>query len=196
MSAKKKTSKKDMEKYYIAWSEIIGSHKLSEEEFWKLVKTEIKSNWSVFRLWTDLKLFHTLHVLSSKYNVDDVRLKQFTNDFYDLDSLPSSIKLINHIINKIKNAKAGQVISLPGMKSLKKKKVKRQKKVETPLSILRKYDKVPYWIEEHPELYKSHVTWTVQAIIQEMCARNKLDSNLFNAKLKTKLQRDVLKELK
>ena len=93
-----------MEKYYIAWSEIIGSHKLSEEEFWKLVKTEIKSNWSVFRLWTDLKLFHTLHVLSSKYNVDDVRLKQFTNDFYDLDSLPSSIKLINHIINKIKNA--------------------------------------------------------------------------------------------
>ena len=185
-----------MEKYYIAWSEIIGSHKLSEEEFWKLVKTEIKAHWSLYRMWTDLKLFHTLDVLSKKYNVDDARLRQFTNDFYDLDSLPSSIKLINHIIRKIKNARSGQVISLPGMKSLKKKKVKKQNKIETPLSILRKYDKVPYWIEEHPELYKSHVTWTVQAIIQEMCARNKLDNSLFNAKLKTRLQRDVLNQLK
>ena len=99
MSSKNsKTSKKDMEKYYIAWSEIIGSHKLSEEEFWKLVKTEIKTHWSLYRMWTDLKLFHTLDVLSTKYNVDDARLRQFTNDFYDLDSLPSSIKLINHII--------------------------------------------------------------------------------------------------
>ena len=137
----------------------------AEKDFAFELKENLKKNYMQYRYFKPAELIYTLMEMVKNGNYRHISvaiIERFVREFRDTPDLPAGIKLVDDIVDTIKHAKDGKIMTtMFARPPVLKGKRKIMDQTVTPKLLITNVPHLP-WNERKSALWNAHVDWTVK----------------------------------
>ena len=153
----------------------------AEKDFAFELKDNLKMNYMQYRYFKPAELIYTLMEMVKNGNYRHISvaiIERFVREFRDTPDLPAGIKLVDDIVDTIKHAKDGKIMTTMFTRPpVPKGKRKIVDQTVTPKLLITNVPHLP-WNERKSALWNAHVDWTVKGIWQTLFEERDRDKNI------------------